>query len=85
MRRTSRGAPLPTDDTSPGSAPAAFAAMLVDESTAARALGNVSPKSLYNWRKDGSLLYVKLGTRTMYRPEDLADFIARRQVKGPPP
>jgi predicted site-specific integrase-resolvase len=45
-------------------------------------LGDVSPKSLYNWRKDGSLRYVKLGTRTMYRPEDLADFIARQQQKG---
>ncbi len=59
--------------------------LLLDESTAARVLGDVSPKSLYNWRKDGSLRCVKLGTRTMYRPEDLADFIARRQVKRPPP
>jgi Helix-turn-helix domain len=68
----------------PDAAPSltAPAPILVDETTTRRLLGNVSAKSLFNWRRNGSLPFVKLGTRTMYRPEDLAEFVERRRQRG---
>jgi hypothetical protein len=59
-----------------------LAPILVDEREARRLLGNVSAKSMFNWRRLADLPFVKLGNRTMYCPADLARWIEEKKHKG---
>ena len=52
--------------------------LLVPEPEARRLLGNVCAKTLYNLRQSG-LPFVKLGSRVMYSPADLAVWIERQK------
>ena len=63
-----------------GSAP-----LLVDEREARRLLGGVCAKTMYNLRCQG-LPFVKIGSRVMYSPADLAAWIQRQKttLKGGP-
>lgn len=56
--------------------------LLVDEREARRLLGNVSTKSLFNWRCHAGLPYVRLGKRVMYCPTDLLRWIEQRKEVG---
>lgn len=60
----------------------ALSPLLVDEREARRLLGGVSSKSMFNWRKSAGLPFLKLGSRVMYSPADLAAWIERQ--KGAP-
>lgn len=51
--------------------------ILVNERTACHLLGDVSAKSLFNWRKHG-LPHVKLGTRVLYDPAALRRWVEER-------
>ena len=55
--------------------------LLVDEPEARRLLGGLCAKSMYNLRRQG-LPFVKVGSRVMYVPSDLAAWI-QRQKGGP--
>jgi hypothetical protein len=54
--------------------------ILVDEKTAARLL-SLSPRTIWQMRKDGILPYVQHGTRIGYRPEALVTYAAAREVR----
>jgi len=54
-------------------------ALLVPEREAAKLLGGLSIKGMYNLRQRG-LPYVKVGARTMYSPADLAQWVARQKT-----
>ena len=51
--------------------------LLLSEREAARVLGNLCQKTLFNLRQRG-LPYIKVGTRVMYRPRDLERWIEQR-------
>ncbi len=53
--------------------------LLVDEAEARRLLGGVCGKTMYNLRKQG-LPSVKLGTRVMYAPQDLAQWVEQSRT-----
>lgn len=67
--QTTRGNGSDADDSS----------LLVDEEEARQRLGGLCPKTMYNLRKQG-LPCVKIGTRTMYDPRDLRQWIAQRKT-----
>lgn len=52
--------------------------LLLDEREAARRLG-VSPRSLWQLRKDGRIEWVPVGGRVLYEPAALAAFITRQR------
>lgn len=54
-------------------------AMLVNEREARRLLGGLSAKTMYNLRRAGALVGVKIGTRTMYDVADLRSFVERQK------
>ena len=56
--------------------------LLVDEREARRLLGNVSAKSMFNWRRCAGLPFVKCGSRVMYTPADLDAWVERQKQKG---
>jgi hypothetical protein len=53
--------------------------LLLGEKDAARALG-LSPRSLFNLRQHEGLPFLKIGTRVMYSPAALAQWVAKRQA-----
>ena len=53
---------------------------LLNEEQAAKYLGGVSLKHLYNLRTKAGLPYVRVGSRVMYRAESLLRWIADREV-----
>ena len=55
--------------------------LLVDELAARRLLGGLCAKCMYNLRQQG-LPFVKVGSRVMYVPADLAAWV-ERQKGGP--
>ncbi len=55
--------------------------LLVDEREARRLLGGLCAKTLWNLRQKG-LPFVKIGTRTMYSPADLARWIETQKGGG---
>ena len=55
--------------------------LLVDERDARRLLGGLCAKSMYNLRQQG-LPFVKVGSRVMYAPAQLAAWV-ERQKGGP--
>ena len=57
-------------------------AALLDEREAARYLGGVSAKHLFNLRKRGELPYVQVGRRIMYSRAALDRWIEEVQVVG---
>ena len=59
-------------------ASAAMAPLLVDETDARRLLGGLCAKSMYNLRQQG-LPFVKVGSRVMYVPGDLAAWVQRQK------
>jgi hypothetical protein len=59
-----------------------LAPLLVDEREARRLLGGLCPKTMFNLRRSGLLPFVKIGSRVMYRPTELAIWI-ERQRGGP--
>jgi hypothetical protein len=59
--------------------------LLVPEREARRILGDLSAKTMFNYRRAGLLGYVQVGSRIMYEPAALERFVAeRRQVGGLP-
>jgi hypothetical protein len=56
--------------------------LLLSEPETRRVLGGISARTLFNYRRDGLLPFVKVGTRTFYRPEDLERFVAERRQGG---
>ena len=52
---------------------------LLDETEAAKFLGGVSAKHLFNLRKRGDLPFVRIGTRVMYSRQSLERWIAARE------
>jgi excisionase family DNA binding protein len=54
---------------------------LLSIETAARRLG-VAAVTLRNWIRGGQLPHVRLGRRTLIRPERLVDFIDAHEVRG---
>lgn len=52
---------------------------LIDEDEATRFLGGVSPKHIYNLRRDHGLPFVKVGGRIMYRAASLEAWAASRE------
>src|ERR1043165_3413749 len=56
--------------------------LLIDEREARRLLGGVSAKSLFNWRRDLGLPFVRLGTRIMYSPIELQHWIDQRKTSS---
>ena len=56
--------------------------LLVDERTAARLLGGLSVRSLFNLRQREGLPFVRIGARVMYCPADLAAWIESRREGG---
>jgi hypothetical protein len=58
--------------------PTAISPLLIDEREARRLLGGLSVKTLYNLRRRG-LPHMKIGSRTMYSPADLAAWIESRK------
>jgi hypothetical protein len=66
-------------DTRDNEADANDSSLLVDEAEARRRLGGLCSKTIYNLRKQG-LPSVKIGTRTMYDPRDLRQWIARKKT-----
>jgi hypothetical protein len=61
--------------------PQSLTPLLVDEPEARRMLGGLCAKSMYNLRRQG-LPFVKIGSRVMYVPADLAAWV-ERQKGGP--
>jgi hypothetical protein len=57
-------------------------ALLVNEVEARRMLGGLSVKSMFLLRRDRGLPFVKLGSRTLYSPADLAAWIESRKTAG---
>lgn len=57
--------------------------LLIDEKQAAKLL-SVSEKHLYNQRKQGVIPYVPLGTRILYDPEALRQWVSKHSRKGEP-
>jgi predicted DNA-binding transcriptional regulator AlpA len=55
--------------------------LLISERDAAKALG-LCAKSLYLLRRRGELPYVLVGSRVLYRPADLENWIAQRVQTG---
>jgi hypothetical protein len=55
-----------------------LAPLLVDEREARRLLGGLCPKTMYNLRQQG-LPFIKVGSRVMYAPADLAGWIERQK------
>jgi len=53
------------------------APLLVDEHEARRLLGGLCAKTMYNLRRSGSLPFLKIGIRVMYRMADLVTFVER--------
>lgn len=53
--------------------------LLVDEQEARQLLGGLCAKTLFNFRQRG-LPYVKIGSRTMYDPADLRQWVSRQKV-----
>lgn len=53
--------------------------LCVDEAEARKRLGGVCAKTMYNLRKQG-LPSVKLGTRVMYAPRDLAQWVGQSRT-----
>ena len=51
--------------------------LLVDERTAARML-SLSPRTLFNLRLKFGLPFLKVGHKTLYRPQDLATWLKNR-------
>lgn len=56
--------------------------LLVNECEARRLLGGLSVKTMYNLRRSGALVGVKIGARTMYDVADLRRFIERQKGAG---
>ena len=52
--------------------------LLVDELEARRLLGGLCAKSMYNLRRQG-LPFVKVGSRVMYVPTELAAWVERQR------
>lgn len=57
--------------------------LLVNEREARALLGGLCAKTMYTLRRQGLLKSVKVGARTMYRPDDLRDFARRGSGKSP--
>lgn len=56
---------------------------LMDEREASRYLG-VSPRSLWQLRKDRKIAFVPIGGRVLYDPADLEAFIAQQRRPASP-
>jgi excisionase family DNA binding protein len=56
---------------------------LQDVAQAQRTLGEISRPTLYRLIRNGELAVVKIGSRTLFRPEDLRDFIDRHVQRVP--
>ena len=52
---------------------------LLDETEAAKFLGGVSAKHLFNLRRRGDLPFLRIGTRVMYSRQSLLRWIAERE------
>lgn len=59
--------------------PGMISPLLVSSRQAAVMLGGLSLKMMYLLRRDGRLKAVKIGSRTMYDPADLREFINRQK------
>lgn len=68
----------PQQQTTP---PASAAPLLVDGREAARLLG-LSPRTVWQLTRDGSLLAVRVGRAVRYSVRDLATFISERTTRG---
>jgi hypothetical protein len=55
------------------------APLLVDEREARRMLGDLCSKTMFNLRRSRALPFVKVGSRVMYVPADLAAWVERRK------
>ncbi len=55
---------------------------LFNEPQAAKFLGGVSTKHLFNLRKRGELPFVRIGRRVMYAKNSLEKMIAAREESG---
>lgn len=51
---------------------------LLDITATREALGGVSQWTVYRLAKSGELPVVKIGDRTLFRPEDIEAFVERR-------
>jgi excisionase family DNA binding protein len=57
---------------------------LRDFDTARELLGGISEPFLFKLMRTGQLPFVKVGDRTMFRPQDLEEFIERNvQLRAP--
>lgn len=56
--------------------------LIVDEREARRLLGGLCAKTMYNLRRSGELLGIKIGSRVMYDVADLRAFIERQKGAG---
>jgi len=70
-------APMRNDPAAPMAPVPDVAPLLVDEREARRLLGGLCAKTLYNLRRSGSLPFLKIGIRVMYRMADLVTFVER--------
>jgi excisionase family DNA binding protein len=50
---------------------------------AQRTLGQISRPTLYRHIRNGEIAVVKIGSRTLFRPEDLRDFIDQHVQRAP--
>ena len=66
-----------------GSPVTALPPLLVDEHEARRLLGGLCAKTLYNLRRAGELVAVKIGSRTLYDVADLRRFVERQKGGRP--
>ncbi len=62
----------------------ALTPLLVCEVDARRLLGGLSAKTLYLLRRDSGLPFVKVGSRTLYDPRDVARWVEERKSNGSP-
>ena len=56
--------------------------LVVDEREARRLLGGLCAKTMYNLRRSGELVGIKIGSRVMYDVADLRAFIERQKGAG---
>jgi hypothetical protein len=64
---------------SSNSTSACAASLLVNERDARHMLGGLCAKTMYNLRRSGALVGVKIGTRTLYDVADLRAFVDRQK------
>jgi hypothetical protein len=57
----------------------AIPAMLLSEPDAARSL-NITARTLFSIRARGEISFVRIGSRILYEPQALADFISRQRT-----